>query len=136
MRREAQNRGYVLLKTRIDATTSRLTPQVSSLTPHVSSLKSHASQVMSQVVTQSGRYLCWRENCPERGLRTVVNIRYDAPYIPGFNTGLIQLGESGKYEGKENIPLLYYRQSRRKPPEEETENSPPKDDDHQIDLLA
>ena len=66
----------------------------------------------------------------------MVDIRYDVPYVPAFTTGLIQVGESGKYEGKENIPLPYYRRSQRKPPEEKTKETPLKDGDRQIDLLA
>ncbi len=65
------------------------------------------------------------------------NIRTDAPFVPTFTSGLLKLGESGKYEGKENIPLPYYRQSKQKKSEEkETDKKPPQDGDHQIDLVA
>lgn len=66
----------------------------------------------------------------------MVDIRYDAPYIPAFTTGLIQLAESGRYEGKENIPLPYYRRPQRKLSEKPSCEESPKDTDRQIDLLA
>ena len=74
--------------------------------------------------------------CPGKGAEIMDGIRTDARHIPAFTSGLIQLGESGKYEGKENVPIPYYRQSRRKPQDEQTEEESAKDGEHKIDLVA
>ena len=65
------------------------------------------------------------------------NIRTDTPFVPSFTTGLMKLAESGKYEGKENIALPYYRQSKKKKSEdEESEKKQRNNGDHQIDVVA